>query len=56
MLKAQEERLAELERVRRRIATDLHDDIGSSLTQISIISEVLRQGIAREDAPEVRPL
>lgn len=41
--KAREERLAELERVRRRIATDLHDDIGSSLTQISILSEVLRQ-------------
>jgi PAS domain S-box-containing protein len=41
--KAREERLAELEQVRRRIATDLHDDIGSSLTQISILSEVLHQ-------------
>jgi PAS domain S-box-containing protein len=41
--KAREERIVELERVRRRIATDLHDDIGSSLTQISILSEVLRQ-------------
>ena len=38
--KSREERLAELERVRRRIATDLHDDIGSSLTQITILSEV----------------
>src|SRR5262249_11030739 len=38
--RSREERLAELERVRRRIATDLHDDIGSSLTQISILSEV----------------
>jgi signal transduction histidine kinase len=54
--RAREERLVELERVRRRIAADLHDEIGSSLTQISILSEVAqRQG---EDAmPELsRPL
>ncbi|MBX7169772.1 MAG: hypothetical protein K1X72_02370 [Pyrinomonadaceae bacterium] len=38
--KAKEERLAELEKVRNRIATDLHDDIGASLTQIAILSEV----------------
>ena len=38
--KSREERLAELEKVRSRIATDLHDDIGASLTQISILSEV----------------
>ena len=43
--RAREERLTELERVRRRIAADLHDEIGSSLTQISILSEVAqRQG------------
>jgi len=35
--------LLELERVRTRIATDLHDDIGSSLTQIAIMSEVARK-------------
>lgn len=40
---AREDRLTELERVRTRIATDLHDDIGASLTQISILSEVARQ-------------
>ncbi len=40
------ERLAELERVRARIATDLHDDIGSSLTQIAILSEVAHQQAA----------
>jgi ligand-binding sensor domain-containing protein/signal transduction histidine kinase len=33
-------RLLELERIRTRIATDLHDDIGSSLSQIAILSEV----------------
>jgi signal transduction histidine kinase/ligand-binding sensor domain-containing protein len=41
--RAREERLAELEQVRRRIAADLHDEIGSSLTQISILSEVARR-------------
>jgi signal transduction histidine kinase/ligand-binding sensor domain-containing protein len=41
--RAREERLAELEQVRKRIAADLHDEIGSSLTQISILSEVAVQ-------------
>src|SRR5262245_28935718 len=36
-------RLLELERVRTRIATDLHDDIGSSLTRMAILSEVAKQ-------------
>jgi len=34
-------RMLEVERVRTRIATDLHDDIGASLSQISILSELL---------------
>lgn len=38
--RSREERLVELERVRSRIATDLHDDIGASLTQIAILSQV----------------
>jgi signal transduction histidine kinase/ligand-binding sensor domain-containing protein len=41
--RAREERIKELESVRTRIATDLHDDIGASLTQIAILSEVARQ-------------
>lgn len=36
-------RLLEIERTRTRIATDLHDDIGSNLTKISIMSEVARR-------------
>ena len=35
--------LLKLERMRTRIATDLHDEVGSSLSQIAILSEVARQ-------------
>ncbi len=49
--KTQEERLVELERVRQRIATDLHDDIGSSLTRISLLSEVAQRK-GHNDDPE----
>lgn len=54
--KAKTERLRELEQVRRRIAADLHDDIGSSLTQISIFSEVLQQRIDKENERVLEPL
>ena len=47
--------LLALERVRTRIATDLHDDIGSSLTQIAILSEVARRGGTRRTSPASRP-
>jgi signal transduction histidine kinase len=43
-------RLLELERVRTRIATDLHDDVGSSLSQIAILSEVARQRLGADGA------
>jgi signal transduction histidine kinase len=36
-------RLLEIERVRMRIATDLHDDIGSSLSRMAILSEVVKR-------------
>jgi hypothetical protein len=35
--------LLAVERLRVRIATDLHDDIGTSLSQIAILSEVARR-------------
>jgi ligand-binding sensor domain-containing protein/two-component sensor histidine kinase len=43
--------LVRVERVRARIATDLHDDIGASLSQIAILAEVARaQGPAGREA------
>jgi len=55
---AREERIAELESVRMRIATDLHDDIGASLTQIAVLSEVARtqsnSGNGNSSAPLVK--
>jgi PAS domain S-box-containing protein len=54
--RSREERLIELERVRRRIATDLHDDIGSSLTQIAILSEVIRQRVGEDESTVSEPL
>jgi len=50
------ERLTELARVRTRIATDLHDDIGASLTQIAILSEVARQQNMQGNGASLDPL
>lgn len=36
-------RFLEIERVRTRIASDLHDDIGANLTKIAILSEVAQR-------------
>jgi ligand-binding sensor domain-containing protein/signal transduction histidine kinase len=44
--------LLKLERVRTRIASDLHDDIGSSLSQIAILSEVARHKAGDNGAAE----
>lgn len=44
-LRAEEERRAALERVRTRIATDLHDDIAASLSHIAVLSEVVKRRV-----------
>ena len=50
--RAQLARLLELERVRTRIAADLHDDLSSSLARISILSELARRRLADPEALE----
>ena len=42
--------LVEIERVRTRIAADLHDDIGASLSHIAVVSEVSNRQLAERDA------
>jgi signal transduction histidine kinase/ligand-binding sensor domain-containing protein len=56
LLKAREERLRELEQVRSRIATDLHDDIGASLTQIAVLSEVAQTKSRAGNGAVAKPL
>jgi signal transduction histidine kinase len=50
-------RLLEIEKVRSRIATDLHDDIGAGLTHIGLLSEITRRQyqaqLAETGAPAV---
>lgn len=48
-------RLLEMERLRLRIASDLHDDVGSNLSSIALLSEML-QGHDRLDDLEQRQL
>ncbi|HEY7184322.1 MAG TPA: histidine kinase, partial [Blastocatellia bacterium] len=45
-------RLMEIERVRTRIASDLHDDIGANLSLIAGLSDILRQQASSND-PQV---
>ena len=48
--------LIHVERVRTRIASDLHDDIGSSLSQIAVLSEVLRTQASQKEKEFAKPL
>ena len=50
------EHLLAVERVRARIATDLHDDIGSTLSQISILSEVASRGLNQQQAGSLQEI
>jgi ligand-binding sensor domain-containing protein/signal transduction histidine kinase len=50
------QRLLEIQRVRIHIAADLHDDIGSNLTQIAILSEVAQSHLGQADVEVTTPL
>ena len=41
-------RLLEIERMRIRIASDLHDDIGSSLSGIALVTDLVRKSLASQ--------
>ena len=49
-------RLLELERIRTRIAADLHDEVGSGLSQIALLSEVARLKLQGREEQEAASL
>jgi signal transduction histidine kinase len=49
-------RVLAVERLRTQIATDLHDDIGSSLSQIAVLSEVARLRVDDREDKVAQPL
>ncbi len=53
IVRKQVQNVLALERLRLKIAADLHDNIGASLTEISIMSEILKSKI-NTDSDEVR--
>ena len=53
--KIRREQKARLEKMRDRIATDLHDDMGSTLSSIRIFSDVLKKQV-EEKQPQATPL
>ncbi|MEP6664390.1 MAG: triple tyrosine motif-containing protein, partial [Verrucomicrobiota bacterium] len=49
-------RLRALERLRLRIARDLHDDVGSNLGSISLLSQVMEKHPSPEDARQIHSI
>jgi ligand-binding sensor domain-containing protein len=49
-------RFRALERLRLRIARDLHDEVGSNLGTISLLAQMMEQTPNRDDATQVRTL
>jgi signal transduction histidine kinase len=49
-LRAEMDQVLKLQQMRTRIASDLHDDIGSTLTSISYYSELVKMQLKEDDA------
>ncbi|MCK9409045.1 MAG: histidine kinase [Bacteroidetes bacterium] len=49
------ERQRYIDRERMRISQDMHDEIGSSLTKISLLSEMVRGGVEGTESGGIRP-
>ncbi len=49
-------KLLEIERTRTRIASDLHDDIGTNLSKISLLSEIVNMQLANQNTESNRLL
>ncbi len=49
-------KLLEIERTRTRIASDLHDDIGTNLSKISLLSEIVNLQLANQNVESNRLL
>jgi ligand-binding sensor domain-containing protein len=47
-------KLLELERMRVRIASDLHDDIGSSLSSIALITDMVRKSLTAHEPQQLQ--
>ncbi len=48
------DRLLEMERLRTRIASNLHDELGSKMTRISIYSDAVRHGLSAKATLDVK--
>ena len=54
-LKYRIKRIIEIERIRSRIATDMHDEIGSGLTRIAFLSDIIgKKAISNIDNSEIK--
>ena len=56
VLRSRVKRLLEIERIKSRIAADLHDEIGAGLTRIAILSSVIERDLPQQETPGPVPV